>query len=65
MEMQDVIDVQKQTKYGIDSSYDDITTVESMKRDLKKIKQLLLSLGLLLAILLTVCLIAVLIAALA
>ena len=36
-----------------------------MKHDLKKIKQLLLSVGLLLAILLTVCLIAVLIAALA
>ena len=65
MEMQDVIDVQKQIKHGIDSSCDDITTVERMKQDLKTIKQLLRSLGLLLAILLTVSLIAVLIAALA
>ena len=63
--MQDVIDVQKQAKHGIDSSCDDIMMVERMKQDLKKIKQLLLSLGLLLAILLTMSLIAVLIAALA
>ena len=43
--MQGVIDVRKQTKYGINSSHDDniIMTVESMKKDLKKIKQLLLS----------------------
>jgi predicted nucleic acid-binding Zn-ribbon protein len=65
MEMQDIYDVPKQSKDGINGSYDDITTVESMKRDLKKIKWLLLSLGLLLAILLTVSLIAAAIAALA
>ena len=63
--MQDVTDVQIRKKNGINSSYNDITTVESMKQDLKKIKQLLLSVGLLLAIVLTVSLIAVLIAALA
>ena len=63
--MQDIYDIPKQSKDGISSSYNDLMTIESMKRDLKKIKQLLLSVGLLLAILLTVSLIAAVVAVLA
>ena len=65
MEMQDIYDIPKQSKDSIGSSYDDITMIESIKRDLKKIRQLLLSVGLLLAILLTVSLIAAVVAVLA
>ena len=64
--MQDIYDIPKQSKDDISSlSYDDITTVESMKRDLKKVKRLLLSIGLLLAIFLTVSLTAAVVAVLA
>ena len=63
--MQDIYDIPKQSKDDIGISYDDITTVESMKRDLKKIKQFLLSVGLLLAIFLTASLIASVVAVLA
>ena len=64
MEMEDVYDIPNSSKNDLNSSYD-IMTFENMKRDLKKIKKLLLSLGLFMAILLAVSLIVAIIATLA
>ena len=64
MEMLNIYDTPKQSKD--DKSFDDLDTkIESLKQDLRRIKQLLLSLGLLLSILLAVSLIVVVIAAIA
>lgn len=62
--MQDIYDVPKPSKDGIDSFCDSFL-VESMKRDMKKIKQLLFSLGLLVAMLFAVSVVVAALAALA